>query len=75
MRRSQIPCFGCEHGKDYPKTCRSACERWKEYEKAQQQEQQDHADKWAFNNMMNEIEGQRIEMYRRRKSRKDNRKT
>lgn len=74
MRKSDIPCFGCEHGKDSPKVCRHTCERWAEYEKAQRQESIDNLKRWEYNDMMNSIESQRIETFKKRRSRKDGRK-
>lgn len=74
MRKSDIPCFSCEHGKDNPKLCRHTCERWKEYEARKTAYYQANAEDREFNSMMVDIERQRYRTYKTRKSRKDGRK-
>ena len=74
MRKSAIPCFSCEHGKDSPKTCRHTCERWKEYEVRQKAFYKANAEDREFNSIMSDIESQRIATFKRLRSRKDGRK-
>ena len=74
MRKSAIPCFQCEHGKDNPKTCRHTCERWKEYEVRQKAFYKANAEDREFNSIMSDIESQRIATFKRLRSRKDGRK-